>query len=156
MTILNLKQLFPFVIAFSAIIGAYTTTIEYRIKQDLPLVTSDCYCPFCGHPLSILHQIPILSWIFLRGKCHYCKHPIPLRYPLIEAGFIFYYCNSFLLFHSRPAVYLVLWFLFVTLFLLIRSDRHYKSLVKGLSIMYSYHLLFSFVLLLINESLKMS
>jgi len=148
------RELLLFVALFSAIIGAYCTTIDYRIRQDLPLVTKNCFCPFCHHKLSGFHQIPVISWVLLGGKCHYCKKPIPARYPLIEAGFILCYCTVFLLFQERPFVYVILWFLFITVFLLLRSDRHYKSLIKGLSIMYLYHIPFALIILAINEALK--
>ena len=55
-------------LVFGSIIGAYFTTAEYRICFDKPLITKDCYCPECGHVLSGLHQIPVISWIALTGK----------------------------------------------------------------------------------------
>lgn len=43
-------------------------------------------CPKCGHPISALENIPLVSWILLSGKCRACRAPISLRYPLIEAA----------------------------------------------------------------------
>ena len=42
-------------------------------------------CPACGHPISALENIPIVSWLFLRGKCSACQAPISVRYPVVEA-----------------------------------------------------------------------
>jgi leader peptidase (prepilin peptidase)/N-methyltransferase len=42
-------------------------------------------CPFCKHPLRWWHNLPLVSWIMLRGKCAFCSHTIPFRYPLVEA-----------------------------------------------------------------------
>ena len=42
-------------------------------------------CPHCGHPISALENIPIISYLFLRGKCKACSAPISLRYPIVEA-----------------------------------------------------------------------
>ena len=42
-------------------------------------------CPNCGHKITALENIPILSWLFLRGKCSGCKSPISARYPFVEA-----------------------------------------------------------------------
>jgi leader peptidase (prepilin peptidase)/N-methyltransferase len=42
-------------------------------------------CPACGHVLSALDLVPLFSWLFLRGKCRYCKAPVSIRYPLTEA-----------------------------------------------------------------------
>lgn len=43
-------------------------------------------CPQCGHPISAAENIPVLSWLFLRGKCSACKAAISVRYPLVEAA----------------------------------------------------------------------
>ncbi len=42
-------------------------------------------CPSCGHPISALENIPIVSWLFLRGKCSACQAPISVHYPVVEA-----------------------------------------------------------------------
>ncbi len=49
------------------------------------LATPRSRCPHCGHPISALENIPILSWMILRGRCRSCQAPISMRYPLIEA-----------------------------------------------------------------------
>ncbi|MEN3367680.1 MAG: leader peptidase (prepilin peptidase) / N-methyltransferase, partial [Burkholderiales bacterium] len=41
-------------------------------------------CPHCGHQITALENIPVVSWLFLRGKCSRCKAPISVRYPIIE------------------------------------------------------------------------
>ncbi|MFN5512857.1 MAG: prepilin peptidase [Burkholderiales bacterium] len=41
-------------------------------------------CPHCGTPISAHHNIPVLSWVLLRGRCAHCATPIPVRYPLVE------------------------------------------------------------------------
>lgn len=51
-------------------------------RQELP--TGRSYCPHCAHTLEALDLIPVFSYLFLRGKCRYCKAPISLQYPLIE------------------------------------------------------------------------
>ena len=42
-------------------------------------------CPECGHPIGALENIPVVSWLALRGACKACRKPIPMRYPLVEA-----------------------------------------------------------------------
>ncbi len=150
----DITALLPFVGIFAAIIGAYCTTIDYRIRMKLPLVTKDCYCPSCGRRLSLFHQIPVLSWILLIGKCRYCKNPIPLRYPLIEAGFILYYCVFFLIFRNHFVICAAAWLIFLTLFLSARSQRHWAGLVRGLAIMYGYHFLFGPIIWAVCEASK--
>lgn len=59
--------------------------------KDLPhtdsynLVVPRSACPHCGHRITALENIPVLSWLVLRGKCRACKAPISARYPIIEA-----------------------------------------------------------------------
>lgn len=67
-------------------------------KQDtFNLVLPNSSCPHCGHQIKPWENIPIISYLFLRGKCSNCKSPISLRYPLIElacgllSGFVAYH-----------------------------------------------------------------
>lgn len=61
--------------------------LEATNKEDAPfnLIKPDSHCPKCQNPVKPWHNIPILSYVFLRGKCGYCQTPISIRYPLIEA-----------------------------------------------------------------------
>lgn len=64
--------------------------IAHEAGKDLPhqdsfnLMTPRSRCPHCGHQITALENIPVISWLFLRGKCSACKAPIPVRYPAIE------------------------------------------------------------------------
>ena len=138
-----------------SIIGAYFTTAEYRIRNDKPLITKDCYCPDCGHVLGGIFQIPVISWIFLGGKCYYCGSKIPLRYPLIELGFTCFYGVSFLLLSSHPFSLCILWILAVNALLFFRCKPHFRGILKGIAIFTCYHLIYGSVLLLIYASLDL-
>lgn len=61
--------------------------------EPLSLVSPRSRCPHCGHPVGALENIPILSYLVLRGRCRGCNQPIGLRYPLVEAltGLLFGY-----------------------------------------------------------------
>lgn len=48
------------------------------------IVRKASHCPRCGHPLAATDNIPLLSWLVLRGRCRYCKAPISIQYPLVE------------------------------------------------------------------------
>jgi len=56
------------------------------VQEQLSLALPRSRCPQCGHPISALENIPILSWLVLRGRCRGCKAPISVRYPLVEAA----------------------------------------------------------------------
>ena len=125
---------------FGTTMGAYFCTMEYRIRKDLPLVTADCICPACGHKLSLYHQIPIVGFFLLKGKCRFCHAPIPLRYPLTESAFLIYYTLSYCIFHCFPLIFITLWYLFIVMLLLqTKYIRHYRRLLKGLLIVTVYH-----------------
>ena len=124
---------------FGLFLGAYYGTMEYRIRSNLPLVTAGCFCPSCGHSLPLRHQIPVLGFLFLKGKCRFCHAPILLRYPLTEGGFLLYYGATFCLFRRTPVVYLILWYGARCLLLIARCGKQYRSLRKGLLIMAIYH-----------------
>jgi leader peptidase (prepilin peptidase)/N-methyltransferase len=53
--------------------------------EPLSLATPGSRCPACGHPIGALENIPIVSWLALRGRCSACKAPISARYPVVEA-----------------------------------------------------------------------
>lgn len=63
------------------------------VFEPLSLAQPRSRCPHCGHPISALENIPLLSWLVLRGKCKGCSAPISPRYPLVEAitGILFAY-----------------------------------------------------------------
>ena len=128
-----------FSLLFGAIIGAYTTTVDYRVRNDLPIVTADCFCPSCGHRLPLLHQIPVISWVLLKGRCGFCSERIPARYPVIEMGYTVFYTVSYCIFSSQPVVFLLLWFGFSCCVLCIRGRGHRKSLTKAIINMAVYH-----------------
>ena len=54
-------------------------------KKKYSVVTARSMCPHCRHELGALDLVPIFSWVFLRGKCRYCKAPISAQYPIVEA-----------------------------------------------------------------------
>jgi leader peptidase (prepilin peptidase)/N-methyltransferase len=55
------------------------------VLEPLSLARPRSRCPKCGHPITALENIPVISWLVLRGRCKGCAAPISLRYPLIEA-----------------------------------------------------------------------
>jgi leader peptidase (prepilin peptidase) / N-methyltransferase len=101
-------NLFPSLIAglFGLLIGSFLNVVIYRVPimmqresdnyvahengKPLPhavrynLVTPRSACPHCGHQISALENIPVISYLFLRGKCIECKTPISARYPVVE------------------------------------------------------------------------
>ncbi len=71
--------------------GSFSTLAVYRIPRHEDITHKHSYCPHCNHKLLFLDMVPILSYIFLGGKCRYCKRKIRIRYLLLEilTGIIF-------------------------------------------------------------------
>jgi len=80
-----------FSLILGLIIGSFINVLVYRVPKGESIVYPTSHCPECKHPLKWYDLIPLLSYIMLRGKCRYCGHKIPVRYPVIElvAGLAF-------------------------------------------------------------------
>jgi len=82
---------YVFMFVIGVLLGSFYTLAVYRIplKQDITHTRS--YCPKCNHRLNFWDLIPVLSYIFLGGKCRYCKNKIRPRYIIIEtlSGLVF-------------------------------------------------------------------
>ena len=70
-----------------AIIGSFMNVVSVRGTRGEDFVHGRSYCPHCHHLLCTFDLIPILSYLFLRGKCRYCKQLIQIRYFLVELVF---------------------------------------------------------------------
>jgi leader peptidase (prepilin peptidase)/N-methyltransferase len=73
------------------VIGSFLNVVIYRVPRGMSLVRPGSSCPSCGTPIRWFDNVPVLSWIALRGRCRRCRRPISLRYPLVElaTGVIF-------------------------------------------------------------------
>jgi leader peptidase (prepilin peptidase)/N-methyltransferase len=69
-----------------AVVGSFLNVVAYRLPRRESLVTPASHCPHCGTPVKPYDNIPVLSWLLLRGHCRSCKAAISPRYPLVEAG----------------------------------------------------------------------
>jgi leader peptidase (prepilin peptidase)/N-methyltransferase len=106
---------------------------EESTPPSLNLFFPRSFCPSCKAMVKSWQNIPILSYLFLRGRCYQCKSPISLRYPLIESGtmlFSLYACWHFGFTWQLPFALLALWILICLLFI----DIDYKLLPDSLSL----------------------
>lgn len=67
-------------------VGSFLNVVIYRIPRDESLVRPGSHCPHCGVAVRNRHNVPVLGWLMLRGRCADCGVPIGVRYPLVEAG----------------------------------------------------------------------
>lgn len=73
-----------FVFALGLVLGSFYNVVVYRMPRDLSIAKGRSICPNCNTTLKAWDLVPVASWLFLRGKCRYCKSPISLRYPVVE------------------------------------------------------------------------
>jgi leader peptidase (prepilin peptidase)/N-methyltransferase len=69
---------------FGAAVGSFLNVVIWRLPRGESLVRPGSHCPGCGAPIRGYDNIPILSWLVLRGRCRSCRGRISVRYPLIE------------------------------------------------------------------------
>jgi len=69
---------------FGAMLGSFLNVCIYRLPRQESVVWPGSHCPACKAPIPIWYNIPIISYLLLRGKCHTCKSAIPVTYPLVE------------------------------------------------------------------------
>ena len=71
--------------AFGAVLGSFLNVCVYRIPAGQSIVHPRSRCPSCKQPIAWRDNIPIVSWLVLRGRCRWCLKPISVQYPLVEA-----------------------------------------------------------------------
>src|SRR6188474_2721479 len=67
-------------------IGSFANVVIYRVPAGLSVVKPRSACPNCGTPIVSRHNIPVVSWLWLRRRCASCGAPISARYPIVELG----------------------------------------------------------------------
>ncbi len=71
----------------AACVGSFLNVVVARVPRDESIVWPGSHCFTCGAPIAARHNLPILSWFLLRGRCHDCKAPFSIRYALVELAF---------------------------------------------------------------------
>ncbi len=76
-----------FAAATGLCVGSFGNVVVARLPKGEGLVWRGSHCPRCNRPLRWFHNIPLLGWVFLQGRCAFCRGRISARYPLVEAWF---------------------------------------------------------------------
>ena len=78
----------PIVLAATGglLVGSFLNVVAWRLPRGESLVMPGSHCPGCAHPVRRYDNVPVLSWLALRGQCRDCRAPISARYPLVEAA----------------------------------------------------------------------
>ncbi|HTY97576.1 MAG TPA: prepilin peptidase [Solirubrobacteraceae bacterium] len=87
-----------------AIIGSFLNVVAYRLPRKESLVKPRSHCTGCGAPVKPYDNIPVLSWLLLRGHCRSCGASISVRYPLVEALTAVLCVGAVLVHHSAVSI----------------------------------------------------
>lgn len=87
--IFHILEVFSF--CLGAVVASFLNVVIYRVPNGMSIVKPASHCPKCKTPIKWYHNIPIFAWLYLRGKCAYCKAPFSPRYALVEllGGIVF-------------------------------------------------------------------
>jgi len=106
----QLLLLLVLIFLLGAVIGSFLNVCIYRIPAGESVVTPRSRCPHCLTTIRWFHNLPIASWLWLKGRCAYCAAPFSIRYPLVEALTGLLFTLFFMRFGFHPAT-LVAWLL---------------------------------------------
>ena len=76
--------IYTFSVLLGLVVGSFLNVVIYRMPRGLSLVRPGSQCPECKTPIRWYDNVPLLSWISLKGRCRKCDNPISVRYPLVE------------------------------------------------------------------------
>lgn len=110
-------------------VGSFLNVCLYRWKNGGQVVTPSSYCPKCKKTILPFDNIPVLSFLWLGGKCRFCHKPISIQYPLIEAvTALLFWISSVLFFKNSVFLVLTSYFFVSFLVLLSVSDLKWRLL----------------------------
>jgi prepilin signal peptidase PulO-like enzyme (type II secretory pathway) len=149
------------IILLGIIFGSFINALVWRLylkskknhlnNPDESIFKGRSMCPNCKHKLTIIDLIPIISWMYLRGKCRYCHKPISLQYPVVEllTGLLFFLSYRYwpFTFNSLGYLMLAIWLVILIVFVsLALYDVKYKLLPNSLVyIALSLSIIFEFI-----------
>ncbi len=129
-------NIFFYIIIFiiGTLFGSFYTLAVYRIPKRQDILYTHSYCPNCNHKLGLLDLFPIFSYIFLRGKCRYCKNKIRPRYLILEilSGILFVTISYLTSIKIVEFSFLVLYLTFIIL--LSGIDKENRKIDKAVNI----------------------
>jgi leader peptidase (prepilin peptidase)/N-methyltransferase len=110
-------------------LGSFANVCIWRIPQDMSVVKPRSFCPNCKKAIPWYYNLPVLSYVYLRGKCAYCKTRISIRYPIIELMTGVLTASWFIKFGYSPAMYIFAVFGFILIVLSGIDAEHFIGLV---------------------------
>ena len=85
-----------YALAIGAIVGSFLNVVIHRYPREESIAFPASHCPHCHTPIHWYDNVPVLSFLILRGRCRACREPISIRYPLVELANALFYLAVFL------------------------------------------------------------
>jgi leader peptidase (prepilin peptidase) / N-methyltransferase len=73
-----------FIFVLGAVVGSFLNVLIHRLPEEKSIILPASHCPKCRHAIRLYDNIPLVSYLFLRGRCRDCGEAISIRYPLVE------------------------------------------------------------------------
>ena len=141
-----------YVFAIGAAIGSFLNVCIGRWPEGMSVVRPRSRCPKCGHQIKASENVPILSWLMLRGRCSNCHQPISIQYPIVELLVALLWLAAFLQLGMTFTAFRVAVFATVLLGISITDAKHFL-IPDGFTVFgLLFVLLTSFVALYLGES----
>jgi leader peptidase (prepilin peptidase)/N-methyltransferase len=119
--------------AMGAAVGSFLNVCIYRIPRGESIVFPRSRCPHCAHPIPWYYNIPVLSWLWLRGRCAFCRGPISVRYFVVELWTALTYVGLFERWGWSPTFFILAVFLSLCIALFF-IDLEWQILPNGMTI----------------------
>jgi len=118
---------------FGTVIGSFLNVLMFRIPKGISIVKPNSFCPCCKKPIKWYENIPLVSYILLKGKCSACRKQISIRYPIVElvTGCVFLYL--FIQYNLRLEFFFYIFF-FCSLIVISGIDFSYQIIPDIFSI----------------------
>lgn len=88
---------------FGLLFGSFLNVVRLRLPEGESIVHPGSHCPHCQQMLAWWQNIPVFSWLLLRGRCHFCRQPISAAYPLFELATAVLWATSAAALEAQPA-----------------------------------------------------
>ena len=135
---------------FGAVMGSFYHVVATRLSNDESIIYPASHCPKCNHKLSWYENIPVMSYLFLRGRCKECHSSIPLSYLIVEIVTGLLFAVSFHCFHFSYNQIISLIFI-STMIIVIVSDIEYMIILDEVLIAGALLIIITFLIVLIME-----
>ena len=120
-------------IILGAMVGSFLNVCIYRLPKEESIIWPRSHCPTCKKMIRFYDNIPLISYLLLRGRCRYCKGPISLQYPLVEG--VTALSSLFLIIKFGPSLSYLFYFAFVAALIAITViDLYHQIIPDGISL----------------------